>query len=663
MADKDFKPHVPADSTLAELTFKALFLGTLMAIVLGAANAYLGMKVGLTVAATFPAAVVAMAGLRPFRGTILEENVARTSASVGEALVAGAIFTIPAFVIAGVWEQIHIFEAGMIMLIGGVPDLPFPESMAAAEIVKAGQGGQTGAKFVFGSMGLAAVWEIFVNSRGINLIKDHATRFFHYPWQSRIDVAGGTTEHAGGIRLESPGALPALLGVGFIVGTKVSAVLFAGALLGHWFLAPLALFLQPDLASRVVGDVTWMDIAGGVYNNQVKPLAVGAMIVAAFYTLYTLRKQLASGIGKGLMEIRGGGAPKGASRLEIDLSLKRVGIAIILASVALYFLYQYFTGSYVGSVVLTVVMVILGFLFAAVAGYLVGLIGSSNNPISGLTLSTLIIAALLMVVLKVSGGAGVAGVLGVAGVVCCACGIAGDMMQDLKVGHVLGGTPWRMEIGELVAVVPAALILPAVLLALDKTYQIGSEQLAAPQANLMAMMAQGIVGGEMSWPLVIAGMFLAIGLILIKSPSPMLIAVGMYLPFYATSGIFVGGIIRWIMDYFLARSPDGKDEKKKMKAENTGVLISSGVIAGGALTAVIIAFIVLGYNLLGTPLPDDPAYVAGMEALGLKGDEVASFLDRARGAIGFEAEPWLGLIAFLGVGFMLVWFPLKAARE
>jgi putative OPT family oligopeptide transporter len=248
----------------------------------------------------------------------------------------------------------------------------------------------------------------------------------------------------------------------------------------------------------------------------------------------------------------------------------------------------------------------------------------------------------------------------VAGVVCCACGIAGDMMQDLKVGHVLGGTPWRMEVGEIVAVVPAALILPAVLLALDKTYQIGSEQLAAPQANLMAMMAQGIVGGEMSWPLVIAGMFLAVGLILIKSPSPMLIAVGMYLPFYATSGIFVGGIMRWVMDTTLEKS--NPDEKKKMKAENTGVLISSGLIAGGALTAVIIAFIVLGYNLLGTPLPDDPTYVAGMEALGLKGDEVATFLDKARGVIGFEANPWLGLIAFLGVGAMLVWLPLRAAR-
>jgi putative OPT family oligopeptide transporter len=404
-----------------------------------------------------------------------------------------------------------------------------------------------------------------------------------------------------------------------------------------------------------------MSLAGDIYNNQVKPLAVGAMIVAAFYTLYTLREQLTSGIKKGFQEIGGGGGTESTNRLEIDLNLKKVGVAILVAAVALFFLYQYFTGSYGGSLVLTVVMVILGFLFAAVAGYLVGLIGSSNNPISGLTLSTLIIAALLMLTLKVTGGAGVAGVLAVSGVVCCACGIAGDMMQDLKVGHVLGGTPWRMEVGEIIGVVPAALILPAVLLALDKTYQIGSEQLAAPQANLMAMMANGIVGGEMSWPLILAGAFLAIGLILIRAPSPMLIAVGMYLPFYATAGIFVGGIFRWFMDRSLERG--GDDESVQAKAENTGVLVSSGLIAGGALTAVIIAFIVLGYNLLGTPMPDDPSYVSHMASLGLKGDEVGSFLDSARGAIGLEANPWLGLIAFVGVALMLIIIPLREARK
>jgi len=680
MADREFKPYVPAETSLAELTFKALFLGTLMAVVLGAANAYLGMKVGLTVAATFPAAVVAMAALRPFRGTILEENVARTSASVGEALVAGAIFTIPAFVIAGVWEQIHIWESAAIMLVGGVlgvlfvimlrrtlveeAGLPFPESMAAAEIVKAGQGGQTGAKYVFGSMGLAALWEIFVNSRGLQLIKDHTNGWFPLG-ASQIELIGGKKEFAGGIRWETPGALPALFGVGFIVGPGVSAILFAGALLGHLFLAPLAVFLQPELGAGVNSAEGWMGVAGSVYGSQVKPLAVGAMIVAAFYTLWNLRKQLISGIGKGFAELSTGhaAANAGRSRLEVDLNLKRVGIGIVVLAVGLFFLYHYFTDSAGGSIVLTVVMVILGFLFAAVAGYLVGLIGSSNNPISGLTLSTLIIAAVLMVMMNIHGGAGIAGVLGVAGVVCCSCGIAGDMMQDLKVGHVLGGTPWKMEVGEIIGVIPAALVLPAVLLALDRTYTIGSPALSAPQAGLMSLMAKGIVGGEMAWPLVIAGMFFTLGLILIKAPAPMLIAVGMYLPFYATAGIFVGGIFRWVMDLVLRR--EKADEPRKLKAENTGVLISSGLIAGGALTAVVIAFVVLGFNPPWVPPTDHPEWAAPAAAveLDLKSDEVPTFIDRARMAMGVRPNAWAGLIAYAGVALLLIWVPLRASRD
>jgi putative OPT family oligopeptide transporter len=677
MSDKKFKPYVPADSVLPELTVKAVLLGTIMAVVLGAANAYLGMKVGLTVAATFPAAVVAMASLRPLRGTILEENLARTSASVGEALVAGAIFTIPAFVIAGVWEEIHLVESALIMLVGGVlgvlfvimlrrtlveeADLPFPESMAAAEIVKAGQGGQTGAKYVFGAMGLAALYEIFVNARGIQLIKDSTASFYRFG-ESQIDILGQKLGFSGGMRVETPGALPALFGVGFIVGMRVSAVLFAGALIGHWFLAPLALFLQPQLAATAGDEQSWMALASSVYNNQVKPLAVGAMIVAAFYTLWNLRTQLISGITKGFKEFGSSSASgKKANRLQIDLSLKRVGVAIILLSVGLFFLYEYFTSSIGGSIILTVVMVILGFLFAAVAGYLVGLIGSSNNPISGLTLSTLIIAAVLMLALGVTGGAGVAGVLAVSGVICCSCGIAGDMMQDLKVGHVLGGTPWRMQIGELIGVVPAALVLPAVLLALDRTYTIGSDALSAPQAGLMALMSQGIVGGDMPWPLVIAGMFFTVGLILIKAPAPMLIAVGMYLPFYATAGIFVGGIFRLLMDKGLDRHK--ADEGSRQRAENTGVLISSGLIAGGALTAVVIAFLVLGYNVFGTAHPGDPAWQAMTAELGIKSDEVPTFLDRIRGFIGVHPTPWLGLVAIAGGLWLLTWLPLQSARK
>lgn len=677
MADKEFKPYVPAESTMAELTFKAVILGTFMAILLGAANAYLGMKVGLTVSAIFPAAVVAMAALRPFKGTILEENVARTSASVGEALVAGAIFTIPAFVIAGVWDEIKIVESASIMLVGGVlgvlfvimlrrtlceeANLPFPESMAAAEIVKAGQSGEGGAGLVFGAMGLAALWELFINSRAVTLVADSATKFVTFS-SSKITMLGNTTEYSGGMRVQSPGAIPALLGVGFIVGPSVCAVLFAGALLGHLFLGPLAIFLQPQLSAGA--EPAWNAIAGGVYNNQVKPLAVGMMIVAAFFTLWNLRKELIGGIGSGFKEIAGGAAGKaGQSRLAADISLVKVGIGIIICSVGLFFLYQAFTASIIGSIVLTIVMVILGFLFCAVAGYLVGLIGSSNNPISGLTLSTLIIAALLMVVMGVTGPHGVAGVLAISGVVCCACGIGGDMMQDLKVGHVLGGTPWKMQIGELIAVVPAALVLPFVLMALHQTYTIGSDALPAPQAGLMALMSNGIVAGDMAWPLVIAGMFFAVGMILIKAPSPMLIAVGMYLPFAATAGIFVGGIIRWILDKRLKKMNPTPGQQQA--AENNGVLVSSGLIAGGALTAVIIAFIVLGYDLAATPPADGAIFsVDAIPDKLLGGDPIVpTFLDQIRWKLGQTPNAWFGLIAFLGVAWMLVRGPLKAARK
>lgn len=652
MAKADFKPFVPADSDLAEFTVKAIVLGVIMAIILGAANAYLGMKAGLTVAATFPAAVVAMAALRALKGTILEENIARTTASVGEALIAGAIFTIPAFVISGVWEELHYWESTLIMLIGGVlgvlfviilrrslveeAELPFPESVAAAEIVKAGQGGQTGASFVFASMGLAGLWELLKNENGIHLIKDF-TREFYAMASSKISILGNNIEYGGGFLFETPAASPALTGVGFIVGLRVSAVLFAGAVMGWLFLVPGFIFLNPALGDLTITGSSWVDINMEVWKKQVRPLAVGTMIVAAFYTLYNLRSALTTGIGKAIKDISAAKSDdKKVNRQELDLDFKKVIISILLMAVPLFILYNYFSGSFGGSILLTVVMIILGFLFAAVAGYLVGLVGSSNNPISGLTLSSLLIAALLMVAIGVTGKSGVMAVLGVAGVVCCAAGIAGDMMQDLKVGHILGGTPWRMQAGEIIGVIIAALVLIWPMIAMDKVYEIGSEALPAPQAGLMALMAKGIVGGEMAWPLVIAGMFLAFGLILIKSPSPMLIAVGMYLPFNATSAIFVGGIIKWLLEKRMEKQNATKEQKTK--AENTGVLISSGLIAGEALMAVILAFIVLGINL---------------------SESTFSLSNLAF----FEPSTILGLLVFVGLVYMLVKIPMTRSMK
>ena len=647
--ESGFTPFVPEETTLPELTIRAVVLGVLMALVLGAANAYLGMKVGLTVAATFPAAVVAMAALRILGGSVLEENISRTTASVGEALVAGAIFTIPAFVISGVWDELRYWESTAIMLVGGLlgvlfiivlrrtmvveADLPFPESVAAAELVKAGQGGQTGAKFVFQAMGMAGLWELVKNSNGVQLVSASATTFVNLG-RSTIDMLGQQVTYLGGFILQSPAASPALVGVGFIVGPAISSTLFAGAVLGWLVLVPLGLFLNPQMAAEATDTPALINLSTEIWLKQVRPLAVGTMIVAAFYTLFKLRTPLIDGIGRAFADIQkarsGGGS---ATRLNLDLDFTKVGLAILVLCVPLLGLYYFFTQDLVGAIVLTIVMVILGFLFSAVAGYLVGLLGSSNNPISGLTLSTLLIVAILMVALGVTGPTGIMGVLGVAGVVCCACGIAGDMLQDLKVGHILGGTPWKMEVGEIIGVVVAAVVLIWPMIVMDQVYEIGSLELPAPQAGLMALMARGIVGGEMAWPLVITGMFLALGLILINSPSPMLIAVGMYLPFSSTSAIFVGGLMAWMLSRTLtARSASAA---AVTRATNTGVLLSSGFIAGEALMAVVLAFVVMG----------------------------GRYYDIEQVLPSIAQSALVGALVFIALYYMLVNVPLKASAE
>jgi putative OPT family oligopeptide transporter len=652
MEKKPFAPFVPASRSMSELTFKALFLGALMAVILGAANAYVGMTAGLTVAATFPAAVVAMAVLRIFGGTILEENIARTTASVGEGLVAGAIFTIPAFIISGAWDDLHYLESTAIMLIGGVlgvlfiivlrrtlvveADLPFPESVAASEIVKAGQGGQTGAAYLFVAMGLAGLWEFLKNMNGIQLIQASTSRVFAFG-RSSIDILQGRVEYTGGLLGATPTASPMLMGVGFIVGTRISSVLFSGAVMGWLLLVPLSVFLNPSLGALIGPNESYADLATAVWLQQVRPLAVGTMIVAAFYTLWSLRQSLITGIGRALKNIGAVGGGEEVDRTDVDLDLKKVLIGIGVTAIACFFLYYHFSGSVAGSMTLTVVMVILGFLFAAVAGYLVGLIGSSNNPVSGLTLSALLIAAVLMVALGVTDVRGVAGVLGVAGVVCCAAAIAGDMMQDLKVGHILGGTPWKMQIGELVGVVLSAFVLTLPLMALHKVYVIGSAQLPAPQAGLMALMANGIVAGEMAWPLVIVGMFFAVGLILIKAPAPMLIAVGMYLPFESTSAIFVGGLVKWIFELTLKKK--GATEEEKARAENTGILVSSGFIAGESLMAVVLAVLVIGADYF-------PVLLSFQRL---------NFLD--------QPNFYLSLFAYVIVLWMLVYIPVKQMKS
>ena len=360
------------------------------------------------------------------------------------------------------------------------------------------------------------------------------------------------------------------------------------------------------------------------------------MLVGAFYTLFKMRKSLGAGIARAFKDLKqiGKGTGEGeTTRIEKDIPYSFTIIAIVALVIPIAILYYHFSQDLVGAIVSALVMTVAGFLFAAVAGFLVGTIGSSNNPISGLTLSTLIVAAILMVAVGVKGAFGIAAVLGVAAVVCCSSGVAGDIIQDLKAGHILGGTPKAMELGCMVGVVAAAFVMALVLQLLHTGYAemggIGGELLPAPQAGLMAMLSQGIITGQMAWPLVIMGALFSIALILIGAPSPMLIAVGMYLPFHTTFAIFVGGIIKWITETVVARRKIDKE-----KAENTGILLASGLIAGQALMGIIIAATVV----IGGGTAMLPKIIQG-------------------------GNPWLALLIFAIIGYALIRIPIRSAER
>ncbi len=687
MAEGEFKPYIDPDKIMREFTLGPVVLGAIMAVVLGAANVYLGLKAGMTVAATFPAAVISMAVLKLLKGNILEENIARTTGAVGEALAAGAIFTIPAFILVGAWDDISILSsnwllATALLTVGGImgvlfvillrrtfvedATLPFPESAACTEIVKAGQGGASGASHVFTAMGVAAVLEFFRNGAGIKLIGDHVKAAF--------------TMGKGTFPFLTPAPSPAFLAVGWIIGPRYGAITASGGVFGWLFLMPIILYMMSlnevgfaDNLSKLVaggdfdllfegypkdhalfgkpleGFATFMGLSA-LYGGTIKIVAIGAMIVGAFFTLFKMRKNLLKGLSRSLTSFGSAGNASDVKRTDRDISVKLVFASIGCMVLAMFALYWILCGNPVVSIVMTVVMAITGFLFAAVAGFLVSIIGSSSNPISGLTLSTLLISAGLLVVLGLGGGylddgvtmsdkmrAGVLAVLGVATVVCCVAGVAGDMAQDWKVGYNLGATPWKMELGGIIGVVTAALVLVAVITLLHNSdvasggKGIGGEALPAPQAGLMATMAKGIISGQIAWELVLIGVFFAVGLILVGAPSPMLIAVGMYLPFQTTVAIFTGGVIKWIADTIIKRR--GIEDPRMLEAvEGRGLLVSSGFVAGEALMGLLLAGLVgFQIKLPGPFVEGASGYITGaLTILGLGAYMVVSAVSAAR---------------------------------
>lgn len=599
------KPYIDSNTSLPEITVKAVILGAILSIVLSAANAYFGLFAGLTVSASIPAAVISMALLKVFKNSnILENNLVQTAASAGESLAAGVIFTIPALVIMGYWEEFNYWETVTIALCGGVlgvlftiplrkaliveENLKFPEGVATAEVLKTGEEGGKSVKYlVWGSI-IGAVFKM----------GDGALNFWEGTWE-KATLMNEKIYAYFGVNLS-----PALVAVGYIVGLNISFLVFLGGAIS-WFIA-IPIYIAINGGQEGVDAVT---LGGNIWNSQIRYLGVGAMVVGGLWALLSLAGSLGTAFKAGVAAFKKGGeSMKEQVRTEMDTPMSWVLIGIGVLIVPIFFIYQNAISDIPITITMTIIMVIAGFLFAAVAGYMAGLVGSSNNPISGVTIATILSASLLLVTLMGTGNelAGAAAAILIGAVVCCAAAIAGDNMQDLKAGHILGATPFKQQIMQMVGVIAGAIAIPVVLNSLLVAYGMGAptaeqpDSLTAPQATLMQSVAQGIFGGGLPWNMVYIGAGIGAAIIgidqYLKSKGsefrmPVLaVAVGLYLPFELDSAIFIGGVMAWML------TKATKDSKGQEKSGNAGLLLASGLITGEALMGIFIAIAIAGFG-------------------------------------------------------------------
>jgi len=634
---EDFKSFIPAKKIIPELTIKAVLVGAILAVILGAANAYLGLYAGMTVSAVIPGAVMAFAFLKPFKGTILEVNVGMMGAAAGEALAAGIIFTIPALVLLGTWTEIHYLETTLIALLGGIlgvlwmiplrraliikTDLPFPEGVAVAAVLTTTVGGES-AKEDGGSG--SAIWLVVgVFAAGLFKFGQVALKAFSGAVHGIIDIGKfdiGTGEKSG-IFYGGVATSPALLGVGWIIGPKISSFVFVGGLIGWVILAPLIALAtglpMPVEANEIADALAFgngnFDLGSQIWGffqiwgRYIRYIGVGAMVVGGLWTIWILRNNLAVGIKEAIAGIKGGQI-EAKKRTDEDLNFKFVFLMIGVLTIPVFILYVYMSDMWAVSAIMAVFAILFAFVASAIAGYMAGLLGSSNNPISGVTVSVLLITSLILLGFGLSGNVGAYGIaILIAAVICCAAAISGDVLQSMTCGQMIGATPKNQQIAEIIGVLAAAPILALVVQALDQAYKIGSTNLPAPQAFLMAGIVQGVLGGDMVWPFVVAGMVLAFVLILIDLPV-LPVAIGIYLPFTLVIPIFGGGIIRSITNKVVEKKYGSAEEevsdwelaikqtdvKPKEKIIRSGLLLTAGLIAGEALMGVIVAFLIIG---------------------------------------------------------------------
>jgi putative OPT family oligopeptide transporter len=589
-----------------QLTPRAIILSIILAMVLAAANTYLGLFAGLTIASAIPAAVVSMAVLRVLGGGhILENNIVQTGASAGSSIAAGVIFTVPALVILGYWQDFKYSWVLAIAGLGGVlgvlfsvplrrslivdQQLAFPEGKAAAEVLKTGENPAQGIKVLAGAASLGAFGKLLAAS-GLRLVPDSAAVATYFG--KAIGYMGTNLS-------------PALLGVGYIVGLNIGIVVVAGGILSWNIAIPIysTFFLDndPALASRIVG-LSASDAAGSIWSAQIRYLGVGAMLIGGIWTLISLRKSLLSGVKSGLAATRAG-AEKIIADTERDLPMKGVLVGLIVFTLPLAALYHAIVRDFTVSIPMTIIMIVAGFLFSSVSAYMAGLVGSSNNPVSGITIGTILFASLvLMVLMGRDAPLGPVAAIMIGAVVCCAAAVAGDNLQDLKCGYMIGATPWRQQVMLAIGAISCALVMAPVLNLLASAYGIGTptaahpNPLLAPQATLMASVAKGLFGGALPWNLIWIGA--AIGAVIIAFDefqkkrgasfrTPVLAAaVGIYLPLDLTVPIFLGGLLTHVVERISGHYSNGVvDDRIHQK----GVLFSAGLITGEALMGIFIA--------------------------------------------------------------------------
>ena len=578
----EFKPYIPADKIVPEFTVTSVLIGILLAIVFGAANAYLGLLVGMTISASIPAAVISMGIIRVIlrRDSILENNLVQTIGSAGESVAAGAIFTLPALFLwaeEGKTDFPSIMTLFLVALFGGIlgvcfmvplrqalivedhGTLPFPEGTACAEVLLAGEEGGAKAGTVFKGLGIAAVYKFVAD--GLHLFPSEIGYAFKSYAGSQIGIQ----------------VLPSLAGVGYICGPKISSYMLAGGTLSWFVLMPLIALFGGDATIFPGTDPISSMAPGDLWGSYIKYIGAGAVAAGGFISLIKTFPLIIRTFKQAMASMSKKHANKDALRTERDLPMP-VLLAIVVVIIIAIWLVPAFPVNPLGALI----VVVFGFFFASVSSRMVGLIGSSNNPVSGMAIATLIIATLALKATGTDGTTGMVGAIAIGGIICVIAAIAGDTSQDLKTGFIVGATPKTQQIGEIIGVVVSSAAIGFVLYLLNEAWGYGTEQIPAAQATMMKMLVEGIMNADLPWPLIFTGVFIAIVVEILKVPV-MPFAVGMYLPFSLSAGIMAGGIVRYIVERI-----KGTDQEKKERADR-GVLFTSGLIAGEGIMGIVLA--------------------------------------------------------------------------